>query len=80
MPFDLSALSPTVLITAALYIGLAGTYLLVVPALLYLYLNQRWHTAGSVERLLIYALVFVFFPGMLVLSPLLNFRPQRREV
>ncbi len=80
MPFDLSALSPTVLITAALYVGLAGTYLLVVPGLLYLYLNQRWYVAGSIERLLVYALVFVFFPGMLVLSPFLNFRPQRREV
>ena len=50
------------------------------PALLYVYLKQRWYVAGSIERLLIYALVFVFFPGMLVLSPLLNFRPQRREV
>ncbi|NEQ55734.1 MAG: NAD(P)H-quinone oxidoreductase subunit L, partial [Leptolyngbya sp. SIO3F4] len=24
--------------------------------------------------------VFVFFPGMLLLSPFLNFRPQRREI
>ena len=80
MPFDLSALSPTVLITAALYIGLGGVYLLVIPGLLYVYLKQRWYVAGSIERLLIYALVFVFFPGMLALSPLLNFRPQRREV
>ncbi|MEL6326233.1 MAG: NAD(P)H-quinone oxidoreductase subunit L [Cyanobacteria bacterium J06626_23] len=80
MPFDLSTLSPTVLLTAAIYVGLAGIYLLVVPGLLYVYLNQRWYVAGSVERLLIYAVVFVFFPGMLVLSPLLNFRPKRREV
>ncbi|MEO0539440.1 MAG: NAD(P)H-quinone oxidoreductase subunit L [Cyanobacteria bacterium P01_A01_bin.105] len=80
MSFDVSSLSPAVLITAALYIGLAGTYLLVVPGLLYLYLSQRWYVAGSIERLLIYAAVFVFFPGMLLLSPLLNFRPQRREV
>ncbi|MEO0458699.1 MAG: NAD(P)H-quinone oxidoreductase subunit L, partial [Cyanobacteria bacterium P01_A01_bin.114] len=39
-----------------------------------------WNVAGSLERLFIYGLVFVFFPGMLLLSPLLNFRPQRREV
>jgi NAD(P)H-quinone oxidoreductase subunit L len=36
--------------------------------------------AGSMERLGVYGLVFVFFPGMLLLSPFLNFRPQRRNV
>jgi NAD(P)H-quinone oxidoreductase subunit L len=36
--------------------------------------------ASSVERVLMYLLVFIFFPGMLVLAPFLNFRPARREI
>ena len=78
--FDLSSLDPVVLLTLSVYVGLAGLYLLVIPGMLYFYLKQRWYVAGSLERLLIYSLVFVFFPGLLLLSPLLNFRPRRREV
>ncbi|EKV00322.1 NAD(P)H-quinone oxidoreductase subunit L [Leptolyngbyaceae cyanobacterium CCMR0082] len=70
----------SLLITLAVYAGLAGLYLLVVPGILLFYLKQRWNVASSIERLLIYSLVFVFFPGMLLLSPFLNFRPQRREI
>ena len=73
-------LSNEVLITLALYVGLGGTYLLVIPGILMLYLKQRWYTAGSVERTLLYALVFVFFPGMLLFSPFLNFRPAPRSL
>lgn len=69
----------SLLITLAVYAGLAGLYLVVVPGILLFYLKQRWNVASSIERLLIYSLVFVFFPGMLLLSPFLNFRPQRRE-
>ncbi|MBE9077673.1 NAD(P)H-quinone oxidoreductase subunit L [Romeria aff. gracilis LEGE 07310] len=68
------------LIAALLYAALGGLYLLVIPAALMYYLKLRWNTVSSVERLILYALMFVFFPGMLLLSPLLNFRPQRREV
>ncbi|MBE9066157.1 NAD(P)H-quinone oxidoreductase subunit L [Leptolyngbya cf. ectocarpi LEGE 11479] len=70
----------SLLMTLAAYAGLAGLYLLVIPGVLFLYLKQRWNVATSIERLLIYSLVFVFFPGMLLLSPFLNFRPQRREI
>ena len=73
-------LDTSLLITLGVYIGLAGLYLLVVPGMLMFYLKQRWNVAGSLERLLVYSLVFVFFPGMMLLSPFLNFRPQRREV
>ncbi|NEP60214.1 MAG: NAD(P)H-quinone oxidoreductase subunit L [Symploca sp. SIO2G7] len=69
----------SLLITLAVYAGLAGLYLVVIPGALLFYLKQRWNVATSIERLLIYSLVFVFFPGMLLLSPFLNFRPQRRE-
>jgi len=72
-------LSQDLILTGAAYAGLAGVYLVVVPLALLLYLNQRWHQAGSVERTLLYGLVFAFFPGMLVFSPFLNLRPRPRS-
>jgi NAD(P)H-quinone oxidoreductase subunit L len=65
---------------AIIYLGLSLSYLLVFPALLYLYLQKRWYVASSIERLLMYFFVFLFFPGLLLLSPVLNFRPSRRAV
>ena len=72
------AISQDVIIVLALYLGLAGFYLVAAPLALLLYLRNRWHTAGSLERTLLYAAMFVFFPGVLVFSPFLNFRPQAR--
>ncbi len=68
------------LIVAALYLALAGAFLLVIPALVFLYLNKRFYTAGSWERFFMYFLVFFFFPGMLLLSPFINLRPQPRVI
>jgi NAD(P)H-quinone oxidoreductase subunit L len=68
------------MIVALLYLVLSGIYLLVVPGALYLYLQKRWYVASSIERGFMYFLVFFFFPGMLLLSPFLNFRPKRREI
>ena len=65
-------------LTAFLYLGLFGAYLVVMPLAVYAYLNKRWYVAGSIERLIMYFMVFFFFPGMLLLSPFLNFRPYRR--
>ena len=73
-------LSLDVLLTLALYGGLAGLYLVVVPLALLFYLKGRWHQAGSVERTLLYGLMFAFFPGVLLFSPFLNFRPQARKL
>ena len=67
-------------LTALLYLVLSGTYLVVLPALVYFYLKQRWYVASSVERLIMYLFVFLSFPGMLLLSPFLNFRPKRRDI
>lgn len=67
-------------ITAVLYLGLAGAYLLVMPLLVYVYLQKRWYVASSIERLIMYFTVFFFFPGMLLLSPFLNLRPSPRSV
>ncbi|MGD1866549.1 MAG: NAD(P)H-quinone oxidoreductase subunit L [Phormidesmis sp.] len=74
------ALETSTLLAIGLYGALAVAYLVVVPAALMFYLKARQTSAGSVERLFLYGLILVFFPGCLVLSPFLNFRPQRREV
>lgn len=67
-------------LVALLYLVLSGTYLLVLPGLVYLYLKNRWYVASSIERLIMYLFVFLSFPGMLLLSPILNFRPRRRDL
>ncbi len=68
------------MIVALLYLALAGAYLLVVPVAILLYLKQRWYVVSAIERTFMYFLVFFFFPGLLVLSPFLNFRPKRRQI
>lgn len=68
------------MILALLYLSLAGAFLLVIPAGLYFYLNTRWYVASSFERGFMYFLVFLFFPGLLLLSPFLNFRPRKRQI
>ena len=70
----------TNLITLIIYAALAGAYLLVMPAIVYTYLKTRWYVASSIERVFMYFLMFLFFPGMLVLSPFLNFRPRKRQI
>jgi NAD(P)H-quinone oxidoreductase subunit L len=70
----------TSIIVAALYLAISGLYLLIIPIGLYVYLQKRWYVASSIERGFMYFLVFFFFPGMLLLSPFINLRPQRREI
>lgn len=68
------------MVVAALYLILSGAYLLVVPAILFVYLQNRWYVASSFERGFMYFMVFFFFPGLLLLSPFLNFRPKKRQI
>lgn len=63
-----------------IYLVLAGTYLLVLPTIVLFYLKRRWYTARSVERLAMYAMVFFAFPGLLLLSPFVNLRPEKRQI
>jgi NAD(P)H-quinone oxidoreductase subunit L len=56
------------------YALLGGTYLLVVPLLLFLWMNRRWHQMGKFERTFVYGLVFLFFPGLVLFAPFLNLR------
>lgn len=73
LPFD-------TLIVAIIYLGLTVTYLVVLPAGLYYYINKRSLVASSIERVFMYFLMFFLFPGVLLLSPFLNLRPRRREI
>ncbi len=68
------------LLVALLYLTLSFVYLLIIPGMVYFYLNSRWYVASSFERGFMYFLMFFFFPGMLLLSPFLNFRPKRRNI
>lgn|GEM_PF-1865233 len=77
-PFTVGAM--TLPIVPLLYLALGGAYLVVIPALIYFYLQKRFHTASSIERLLAYFFVFLFFPGLLLLGPILNARPQKRPI
>ena len=56
------------------YISLILVYLLVIPLLLFYWMNNRWNIMGKFERLGIYGLVFLFFPGLILFSPFLNLR------
>lgn len=58
------------------YAALAGAYLVVVPLGLLFWMQRRWTRMGKIERLVVYGLVFLFFPGMILFAPLLNFRLQ----
>lgn len=68
------------ILTLALYAALGGAYLVVVPLAGMFYLNNRWFNSSSIERVFMFFLVFMFFPGFLLVSLFLNFRPQRQEV
>ena len=77
---DTLPISLDTLTALGLYGGLAIAYLLVIPAAILFYLKAKWHKVSSVERFVLYGLMFVFFPGMLLMSPFLNFRPQPRSL
>lgn len=68
------------IVVLILYAAIGGFYLLVLPALTMVYLKGRWYVASSIERVLMYFLVFLCFPGLLLLSPFVNLRPARREI
>ena len=59
--------------TLIAYIGIISTYLLFIPLLLFYWMNNRWNVMGKFERLGIYGLVFLFFPGLILLGLETNF-------
>ena len=60
--------------TVIAYIALICAYLLVIPLFLFYWMNNRWNVMGKFERVGIYGLVFLFFPGLILFSPFLNLR------
>ena len=61
------------------YLALFSIYLIVVPLLLFYWMNNRWNNMGKFERLGIYGLVFLFFPGLILFSPFLNLRLNNNQ-
>ena len=74
LPGFLSAISADTLVVLGLYVALGGAYLVVVPLLLYAWMVKRWTTMGKIERLGVYGLVFLFFPGLILFAPFINLR------
>tara|TARA_A100001388_G_scaffold55398_1_gene38090 strand:- start:216 stop:449 length:234 start_codon:yes stop_codon:yes gene_type:complete len=60
--------------TLIAYVVVITAYLLVIPLFLFYWMNNRWNVMGKFERLGIYGLVFLFFPGLILFSPFLNLR------
>ena len=56
------------------YALLGFLYLVIVPLLLYYWMNKRWYNMGKYERLAINGMVFLFFPGLILFAPFLNLR------
>ncbi|MFN5660380.1 MAG: NAD(P)H-quinone oxidoreductase subunit L [Pseudanabaena sp.] len=76
----MSFLLSSPILSAIVYAAIAGTYLLVLPLIILFYFKARWYKTGSIERIFICFLAFFFFPGLLVLSPFFNFRPEARTI
>lgn len=74
----ISDLLPKITLESILLLGAYGSlgfiYLVLVPLGLFYWMNRRWHQMGKIERLGIYGMVFLFFPGMIVFAPFLNLR------
>ena len=62
------------ILTIVAYAIILTLYLVVVPLSLFYWMNNRWNIMGKFERLGIYGLVFLFFPGLILFSPFLNLR------
>ena len=56
------------------YVGIISINLFVIPLILFYWMNNRWNVMGKFERLIVYGLVFLFFPGLIIFSPFLNLR------
>ena len=62
------------LATLVAYVGIISIYLFVITLILFYWMNNRWNVMGKFERLIVYGLVFLFFPGLIIFSPFLNLR------
>tara|TARA_Y100001968_G_scaffold232836_1_gene215668 strand:- start:230 stop:502 length:273 start_codon:yes stop_codon:yes gene_type:complete len=72
-----ASVSPLVTLSAFAILGII--YLLIIPLFLFYWMNNRWNVMGKFERLFVYGLVFLFFPGMILFAPFLNLRMNGQE-
>ncbi|MBA0738629.1 hypothetical protein Gogos_011961, partial [Gossypium gossypioides] len=84
--FELPALAVTGvnnepdLITVIIQIGIiAFGYFLIVPPIIMNWLRIRWYRRNLLEMYLQFMCVFLFFPGLLLWAPFLNFRKFPRD-
>ncbi|MDX1976841.1 MAG: NAD(P)H-quinone oxidoreductase subunit L [Pseudanabaenaceae cyanobacterium bins.68] len=71
---------PDSILVLAAYGAVLGAYLVVIPGILMFYFKARWFKTGAVERVFLCLSVFIFLPGLLLVAPFLNFRPQPRQI
>jgi NAD(P)H-quinone oxidoreductase subunit L len=74
LPGFLNSISQETLLVLAAYVVLGGAYLVAVPLALYAWMVKRWTVMGKLERLGVYGLVFLFFPGLILFAPFINLR------
>jgi NAD(P)H-quinone oxidoreductase subunit L len=74
VPGFLSSISTDTLLVLAAYGAILGAYLVAVPLALYAWMVKRWTVMGKYERLGVYGLVFLFFPGLILFAPFINLR------
>ena len=74
LPGFLNAISQETLLVLVAYGVLGGAYLVAVPLALYAWMIKRWTVMGKLERLGVYGLVFLFFPGLILFAPFINLR------
>jgi len=74
MPGFLSRIPTETLLVLAGYGAIGFTYLIVIPLALFWWMQRRWNVMGKIERTFVYGMVFLFFPGLILFAPFLNFR------
>ena len=76
---EISSLLNNPILVVIEYLIILTLYLVVVPLSLFYWMNNRWNVMGKFERLGIYGMVFLFFPGLILFSPFLNLRLNGEE-
>ncbi|XP_024363968.1 uncharacterized protein [Physcomitrium patens] len=72
---EMMRFSPDEWINIYLTTGAAAVlYLFVIPLVIMNYLRLRWYNRTFLETYFQFMLVFLFFPGLLLLAPFVNFR------
>ncbi|XP_073135486.1 NAD(P)H-quinone oxidoreductase subunit L, chloroplastic [Henckelia pumila] len=68
------------LIVVLIQLGIAAfMYFIVAPPIIMNWLRVRWYRRGLLEMYLQFMFVFMFYPGVLLWAPFLNFRKFPRD-